>query len=139
MASVALTKDDLIIGGNIRKLRENHNHTQKYLAGHIDYSDNHLCAVENGRKPASAAMILRLAEYYDMTLEYFYKGTSLKFQLRHRIRIIAKLMEELSEPSVDLVDELNKRLWSLEHGNADAEKRMQEIESEMKSTEQENE
>lgn len=139
MASVAVTKDDLIIGGNIRRLREYNNHTQKYLASHIDYSDNHLCAVENGRKPASATMILRLAEYYDMTLEYFYKGTSLKFQLRHRIRILAKLMEELSEPSVDLMEDLGKHLWSLEHGNADAEKRMQEIEAEMKSTEQEDE
>lgn len=132
MASAALSKDDVIIGLNICELREANHHTQKYLAEKINYSDNHLCAVEKGRKPASATMLLRLAEYYNMTLEYFYKGTSWKFQLRHRIMLLARLLEELSDASLDLAEDTIKHLWSLEHENADAIKRLSEIDAEIK-------
>lgn len=126
MAQVAVSKDDVIIGSNIRRIREEHNHTQVFLAAEINYSRNHLCAVENGRKPAGYPMLVRLAEYYQKTLDYFYHGTSSQIAMNRRAKIMSVMASELSDHAIDCAENTIMTLWSIEH-NDDAEKRYEEI------------
>ncbi|MCQ2508606.1 MAG: helix-turn-helix domain-containing protein [Dorea sp.] len=135
MAKLDLRTDDEIVGMNICKIREAHNHSQAFLAKETDYSRNYLCAVENGRTPAGYPLLLRLAKYYHVSLNYFYHGTHTQFAKDRRAKILLTMASEVSDQAIDCTENTLMTFWGVEH-KADPQKRYDEIGAEIDKEEE---
>lgn len=59
----------MIIGETIRKLREKENITQQELAEGIGATQGYIAQIERGTKVLSFPMAVKVAEYFNITLE----------------------------------------------------------------------
>lgn len=62
------------IGNRIRKLRERLSIAQKDLAEEMDIPRAHLSMMEHGRKNTSLDMLIRMAERFEVSLDYIITG-----------------------------------------------------------------
>lgn len=87
---MAQKSEKLFIGPKLRRYRQSLGLTQSRMAGELDISTSYLNLIENNQRPLSAALLLRLAENYDIDLSEF--GGS------GDARLVAELYEILNEP-----------------------------------------
>jgi transcriptional regulator with XRE-family HTH domain len=61
-------------GEKLRILRERHNISLRKLAADLDFrSHAHLGRIETGKKAPSAALVLKIARYFDVTTDRLMK------------------------------------------------------------------
>lgn len=77
-------------GAKLRALREQHALTQAELAGRLDVSTSYVNQIENNQRPLTAAVMLALADRFDLDLSTLMADTS--------DRLIADLREALADP-----------------------------------------
>lgn len=95
------------IGRRIRLLRENARVSQIRLARDLCVSRGHLCRVENGSSGFSPENMMRLADYFDVTLEYLYFGRQRQSHLQTQILRVADFLKELASDDSRVVMELH--------------------------------
>ena len=59
-------RDFIIIGENIRRLRESKNYTQEYLAEKLDISSNHVYRIENAEAHISMPLLLKIKQLFEV-------------------------------------------------------------------------
>ncbi|MBS3651981.1 XRE family transcriptional regulator [Pseudaminobacter sp. 19-2017] len=80
----------LYVGRKIRELREANNATQSAFAERIGISTSYLNQIENNQRPVSAAVLLALAEKFQIDIAEISKGDG--------DRLLSALSETLSDP-----------------------------------------
>lgn len=60
----------LVQANRIKELREDRDRTQKEVAFFLCVAQNTYCNYENGKREIPIALLVKLAEYYDVNLEY---------------------------------------------------------------------
>ena len=78
------------IGAKIRALRRRGNLTQVQLASRLGISPSYLNLIEQNRRPLSAALLLKLAELFQLDLKAFSSD--------HDARLVSDLLEVLGDP-----------------------------------------
>lgn len=63
-------------GARIRELRKNNNMTQEKLACEMYISQDHLRKIETGKSGASIDLLIDLAGYFGVSLDYLIRGKS---------------------------------------------------------------
>lgn len=66
------------VGTMIRKIRNDHKHTLTYLAKKLDFDPAHLSRMETGKKPISIETLKRIADFYNVSISYFFEGDDYK-------------------------------------------------------------
>lgn len=89
----------------IRELRIRKGHTQKAAAGLLNIDRSSLSNIENGAKPCSIDLLIRLSEIYGVSLDYLVLGRDVdgratKERLRALIEALSALMESLDAGEV---------------------------------------
>ncbi len=72
----------LYIGRKIREIREQHRATQSGFAERLGISTSYLNQIENNQRPVSAAVLLALAENYQIDIGAISLGTMIVCYLR---------------------------------------------------------
>ncbi len=62
----------------IKDLREDNDRTQQEIADYLCVAQNTYCNYENGRHQIPIAQLIRLAEYYNVNLDYLLGRTDVK-------------------------------------------------------------
>lgn len=62
------------MGTYIRKLREERDYSQYYMATYLSISQNTCWMIENGRTPVNITRIGQIADFFDMTHKQFLDG-----------------------------------------------------------------
>lgn len=75
--------ESLRLGAKVRQLRKKEGLTQAQLAERLGISASYLNLIENDKRPLTAAMLLRLAELYELDLKgfHFEEGSKLQSDL----------------------------------------------------------
>ena len=60
----------LVQANRIKELREDRDKTQKEIASFLCVAQNTYCNYENGKREIPIELLVKLAEYYDVNLEY---------------------------------------------------------------------
>ena len=60
----------LVLANRIKELREDSDRTQQEMASYLCVAQNTYCNYENGRREIPIALLVKLAEDYDVNLEY---------------------------------------------------------------------
>ncbi|MFO0665790.1 MAG: short-chain fatty acyl-CoA regulator family protein [Polyangiaceae bacterium] len=84
------TKQDLLVGAKLRALRRREGLSQASLAERLDISPSYLNLIENNRRSLPAALLLRLAQLFDLDLKSFAGDED--------ARTISELLEVFSDP-----------------------------------------
>ncbi|MGH6762015.1 MAG: helix-turn-helix domain-containing protein [Phyllobacterium sp.] len=80
----------LFIGRKVRQLRQTHHATQSQFAERIGISTSYLNQIENNQRPVSAAVLLSLAENFQLDMSELSTGES--------DRLLSALSEALTDP-----------------------------------------
>ena len=101
MQSIDLKK----IGNEIKVRRVKQGIQQTALAEMLDITQTHLSNIENGAKPCSIDLLIRLSEIYGVSLDYLVLGRDVdgratKERLRALIEALSALMESLDAGEV---------------------------------------
>jgi len=78
------------LGARVRALRRRHSMTQAHLAGRLGISPSYLNLIEHARRPLPAALLLRLAEIFDLDLR--------ALSAENDARAVADLIEAFGDP-----------------------------------------
>lgn len=78
------------LGPKVRALRRREGLTQAQLAERLDISPSYLNLIENNRRPLSAALLIKLAQLFDLDLPAFARDDE--------DQIVADLLEVLADP-----------------------------------------
>lgn len=89
----------------IRELRIAKGYTQKAVAGLLNIDRSSLSNIENGAKPCSIDLLIRLTEIYGVSLDYLVLGRDIderaaKEHLRTLIDALSALMESFDAGEV---------------------------------------
>lgn len=89
----------------IRELRIAKGYTQKAVAGLLNIDRSSLSNIENGAKPCSIDLLIRLTEIYGVSLDYLVLGRDIdgraaKERLRTLINALSVLMENFDAEEV---------------------------------------
>lgn len=84
----------------IRNLRTDHHYTQETVASQIHIDRRTLSNIENAVKGRSVDLLIRLAEFYGVSLDYLILGTDLgtgrlKSDLTVAIELLTRLADRL--------------------------------------------
>ena len=79
------------LGERISHLRERRNWTQRELAQEADLSPTFLSEIENDRRNVGAAILLRIADALDASLDYLLRGEEERPQIRRAVLVPAEL------------------------------------------------
>ena len=60
----------IVQANRIKELREDSDRTQQEIASFLCVAQNTYCNYENGKREIPIALLIRLAEYYNVNLEY---------------------------------------------------------------------
>ena len=63
-------------GKRIRQLREQRGLTQEQLAEELHISDVHLRRLEGGRRTGSVELVIEIAAYFDISIDYLLLGVN---------------------------------------------------------------
>ena len=66
------------IGHRIRAARKLKGISQEALASELDVSVNYIGEIERGKRPVSLNMAEKFCHYFDLTLDYLYRGNDLE-------------------------------------------------------------
>lgn len=77
-------------GTRIKKLRTAHGLTQEQLSQHLNISDSHLRKMESGVSGGSIDLLVEIAEYFDVSLDYLVLGKTLSEEIMRK-RITAAI------------------------------------------------
>ncbi len=80
--------DDVLIGGNIRKIRQMRDYSQEKLASEIDVTFQQLQKYEKGVNRISASKLYKLANILDVNIYDFYEGLAVNGKEAPLIQII---------------------------------------------------
>lgn len=67
-----------VLQNRIRELREDSDLTQKFIASYLSVAQNTYSNYENGNREIPIAQLIRLAEYYNVNLDYLLGRTDVK-------------------------------------------------------------
>lgn len=62
----------------IRELREDRDLTQKFIASYLSIAQNSYSNYENGNREIPISQLIRLAEYYNVNMDYMLGRTDVK-------------------------------------------------------------
>lgn len=68
-------------GARIKKLRTAYGLTQEQLSQHLNISDSHLRRLESGASGGSIDLLVEIAEYFDVSLDYLILGKTLSNEI----------------------------------------------------------
>ena len=71
-------------GARIKKLRTAHGLTQEQLSQHLNISDSHLRKMESGVSGGSIDLLVEIAEYFDVSLDYLVLGKTLSEEIMRK-------------------------------------------------------
>lgn len=94
--------DNDTIGKRIQMLRKNNNETQKKLAQVINTSSDNLSKIEQGRTGLTLENLLKIAEHYNVSLDYICKGEDNSTFLQLLTSLISIKLTTYSPPSGSL-------------------------------------
>lgn len=77
--------DKNLLGVRLRELRQSNNLTQGQVADNIGCLQSSLSNIERGVKPASFDIILSLANYYGVSLDYLLGATDFPYPLSEKV------------------------------------------------------
>jgi len=60
------------IGRRLKKLRQEQNLSQEFVAAEVKISRDHLSNLENGKYPINIKTLYKLAEFYKVDLKFFF-------------------------------------------------------------------
>ena len=60
------------IGRRLKKLRQEQNLSQEFVAAEVKISRDHLSNLENGKYPINIKTLYKLAEFYEVDLKFFF-------------------------------------------------------------------
>ena len=81
------------LGSKIRALRRREHLTQVQLAQRLDISASYLNLIEHNRRPLSAALLIKLAQMFNLDLQ--------SFAIDDEAQVIGDLMEAFADPMFD--------------------------------------
>lgn len=85
--------DPKFSGARIKKLRIAHGLTQEQFSQHLNISDSHLRKVESGVSGGSIDLLVEIAEYFDVSLDYLILGKTLSEEIvRKRINTAISIL-----------------------------------------------
>ncbi len=80
-------------GARIKKLRAAHGLTQEQFSQHLNISDSHLRKMESGVSGGSIDLLVEIAEYFDVSLDYLVLGKTLSEEvMRKRINAAINIL-----------------------------------------------
>lgn len=80
-------------GARIKKLRTAHGLTQEQFSQHLNISDSHLRKVESGVSGGSIDLLVEIAEFFDVSLDYLVLGKTLSEEIvRKRINAAINIL-----------------------------------------------
>lgn len=83
-------------GKRIKNLRENQGLTQEELCEKIGISVHHLSNIERGNRVGNIDVIITLAEYFNVSLDYLLLGRSgLNAKLREQLDLALALLQDV--------------------------------------------
>lgn len=68
----------VVHSNRIKDLREDRDITQQAIADYLCVAQNTYCNYENGRHQIPIALLIRLAEYYNVNMDYLLGRTDVK-------------------------------------------------------------
>ena len=71
---MSLLKIQTSIGKKLRNLRLDNNFSQEEVSFNTNISRDHLSNIENGKYPINIKTLYKLSCFYNVTLEYLFKG-----------------------------------------------------------------
>lgn len=77
-------------GARIKKFRTIHGLTQEQFSQHLNISDSHLRKMESGVSGGSIDLLVEIAEYFDVSLDYLLLGKTLSEEIMRK-RITAAI------------------------------------------------
>ncbi len=83
------------VGKRIRNLRELNGLSQDRLAALLGFSKVHLSKVENGKQGFSPENMMRIAEYFGVTLDYLYFGRPRDHMFSSQITNVITLLQNI--------------------------------------------
>lgn len=90
-----------LFGENLRKLRKEKNLTQKQLAEHLGVTARTIGYYESGQRFPSPETINRIADFFDVSLDWLFGRTN----IRTPIMPIMKISEKADNYNNDLLNE----------------------------------
>lgn len=73
-------------GARIKQLRNEHGLTQEQFSQHLNISDSHLRKIESGISGGSIDLLVEIAEYFNVSLDYLVLGKKISEEvIRKRI------------------------------------------------------
>lgn len=80
-------------GARIKKLRTAHGLTQEQFSQNLNISDSHLRKMESGVSGGSIDLLVEIAEYFDVSLDYLVLGKTLSEEIvRKRINAAISIL-----------------------------------------------
>ncbi|PCJ00927.1 MAG: transcriptional regulator [Alphaproteobacteria bacterium] len=115
-----VTSIDVIVGGNLRKIRLLNNISQKKTGEIIGVRFQQIQKYEKGVNQISAGNLFKLSDFYDVDIRVFYDGLmngqcqGSMPEFSPKVLEIAKLLDQIDNP--EYVDQLNKMVAEYEVG-----------------------
>ena len=60
------------IGRRLKRLRQEKDFSQEYVAAEVKISRDHLSNLENGKYPINIKTLYKLAQFYEVDLKFFF-------------------------------------------------------------------
>ena len=93
-----MTFDMKACGERIRSLRKGKNRAREQFAEELNISTDHLRGMESGKEGASIDLLIDMAEYFGISLDYLILGkTGMADGLKNDLSAIARSIQELAE------------------------------------------
>ena len=109
-----VTSIDVIVGGNLRKIRLLNNISQKKTGEIIGVRFQQIQKYEKGANQISTGNLFKLSDFYDVDIRVFYdglmnrQGKEFMLVFSPKVLQIAKLLDEIDDP--ESVNQLKKMI-----------------------------
>ncbi|MCD7744156.1 MAG: helix-turn-helix domain-containing protein [Lachnospiraceae bacterium] len=87
-------------GKRVKKLRESKGLSQEKLSNELGMSVHHLSNIERGNRVGTIEVIIMLADYFDVSLDYLLRGrsgTETGDETREQLKTAIGLLEEIQK------------------------------------------
>lgn len=100
------------IGEKLKTMRLNNNMTQKDLAGKITASLSVICDVENNRRTPSKKICLKLSQYFNTNVDYWFNVDNTEGYRREKFFYLENSIKKLLEYKSYKNGIPNEEIWS---------------------------
>lgn len=104
---------NVVIGKNIRKLRENYGYTRETLAELADMNDKFLYEVETGKKGLSAQKMFKLSHSLGVTMDFLVSGE----QIDNDLALLLSQLSYFNKTEIKCIEEIIRKIREISNSH----------------------